>query len=277
MKISILPQFILEFFRISWLSVSSTKFYQDLYRHYKGFGIRYISVVISITTIIFMILDYTTIINIRKQITSDGDNQMTQIISQIPTMEYNKGQISLDGDPVLILNNRGKTVIAIDPDKKLSPPERKGIPLILEKSYFSTNFRYSRLLSDTSLNYSDIFGNESKTIDNGFIREILIDGLDAITPLLVALITPVIIAISIALHIYQHLFLILITFIFLLLIGLRPSLKSAFRLIMFATAMPLLISPVLFILTNNILLVNKISIFVRFWTLFLAGFSLIRR
>lgn len=233
--------------------------------------------VISITSIILMVINYMAFKNIEAKLIDSEDNAINQILSQIPTMEYQHGQIYYDGDPIIVSNpNNGKPLLVIDPDKKLSNAKREDVPFIFEKSFFATNIKYSKVL-DTTFKYSDMLGNQDKVIDSGFIREILIKGIGVINIWFFAAITPFIIIFSTLSHIFQHLYLVIMIFIFLLLIGLRPSIRSAFRMTMFTTGAPILIYVTLLILLRDILLVNKVSIIIQFWTLFLAGYSLTRR
>lgn len=277
MKISILPQFILEFFRIWWLSLTSVKFYQALYKHYKGFGFKFLLMVMSLTSVIFMSMTYASIQKISNSLANSENSSLNDVLIQVPSMEYKAGKLFYDGDPLIITDKKGRSMIIVDPEGKLSAQNKEDTAIIFAKKQLIINVNFSVFLGSRSIDYEDLIGLEERVVDYHFIKDFIVNKISSMNILFIALATILMIFISSASHIMSNLFWVFACFAFLLMIGLRPSIQSAFRITMFTTASPILVIILLTFLTQNVSLVNKISIFLTFWPIFLASYSLTRR
>ena len=86
-----------EFFRTLWLSVSSADFYRDLYSKYKGYGLKYITMIISITSIIYAILFMYNLNLIRAYLEPGADqdgNPVEFILKDWPELQYDGKNLS---------------------------------------------------------------------------------------------------------------------------------------------------------------------------------------
>lgn len=279
MKILSVVSFIREFFRITWYSVSSQKFYPDLYKNYKGFGVKYIATIISFTSIIYVILAYSNVLIVRNYLEQGGDedNPIEYIIRQWPEISYSAGSISWDEEePLLINNSSGKTVIAIDPDGKINAKKSSKIPIVLKSkniliSIEDMDDKKSAGPKEMSLGYKKVFGKEDLLINSDTLRDKLVSLIDSINIFILILLVPLIISVRLALHIFSNLFSILLFYVIFLWLGLRPTLKSATRIILFTGGAAEIAHVILALIYPQLV---SISSMVEYWAIILAIYSI---
>ena len=131
--------FIKNLFTHLWLSVSSIKFYEKVFKKYNDYGALYIinlSLISSVMcTIIFLhnidkVQDY-----LKNNVISGKVENIDFILRQIPPIEYDGQNILVNSDePILIKNKNGNNILAIDPNNKTKPSDRSKFPLILSQN-----------------------------------------------------------------------------------------------------------------------------------------------
>ena len=276
---SSLLKFIEEFFRITWLSVSSSKFYQDLYKKYNGYGIKYIAMAITITSIIYALFIYDTLATVRyylKATSDEGNNPVEHILKQWPEVKYDGKSISIDNEEPIILNTiSGKVAIAIDPENKLSSQQRLTIPIILQKNQILLNFVRPKEAdakpSEMSLGYGQIFSTEPYLLTAATLKSSLLDILQPIGYIILLVVIPILTLARLVIHIASSLFSIVILFGILWWLKLKPTVKSTSRIVLFSSGAAEIISPLIIIFAPGMLLLVTL---VEYWAVILAVYSL---
>ncbi len=277
MTISTVFKFIEEFFRITWLSVSSTQFYQDLYKKYHGYGIKYIAMAIAITSIVYSLFVFDTITTMKYYLTATNDdaNPVEYLLKQWPDIKYNGKEISLDSDgPVLINTINGKVAMAIDPDNKLTVAQKQIIPVILQKTQIIVNFIRSNDSNakpkEMSLGYN-LFSSEAYLLNQSSLKMSLLNLLEPIGITTLLLVIPVLTLVRLLMHLASSLFSMVILFAVLWWLKLNPTTKSVSRVVLFSSGAAEIISPVLLIFIPGFLVLAS---FLEYWAIILAIYGL---
>jgi len=277
-SVSSLFKFIEEFFRITWLSVSSRKFYQDLYKKYKGYGFKYITMAITITSVIYALFIFDSITMIRYYLVNSGieSNPIEYILKQWPEIKYDGKEISLENDePVIINTINGKVAIAIDYANKLSISQRQAIPVILQKTQLIMNFvkpsDSSSKPHEMSVGYGQIFGTEPSEITQFSLKAALLDILQPLGFIALLLIIPILLAIRFVIHILGSLFSMVLLFGVLWWLNLNPTIQSVSRVVLFTSGAAEIISPLLLIFAPSLLILASL---IEYWAIILAVYSL---
>lgn len=178
--------------RIFWQSLSSADFYFDVYRHYSGYGIKYL---INICLICSFLISFTALKNARDMevfLTSENKNpgkmsNLHSIIEQFPEIIFDGKEITINSDgPYFIFNENGEKLVAIDTENKLNPREIDAIPIVFLKQRISSS-AFSPVLTLFSVEeddqgrvlipYAQIWGKDYVVIDSKYLKDSLITGL----------------------------------------------------------------------------------------------------
>ena len=271
-------KFIEEFFRVTWLSVSSTTFYSDLYKKYNGYGIKYITMAIAITSIIYTIFVYDAIATVKYYLAANVDeaNPVEYILKQWPEVKYDGKEISLASEePVLINTINGTVAMAIDPENKLSSQQRQIIPIILQKKQLVMNFvrpnDANAKPKEMSFGYSQFFSSEVFILNQATLKTALVEALQPIGFIALLITIPVLTLIRLVMHIASSLFSMAILFGILWWMKLAPTTKSVSRIVLFSSAAAEIIAPILLIFVHSFV---ALANFVEYWAVILAVYSL---
>jgi len=277
-----------EFFRVLWLSVSSADFYSDLYNKYKGYGLKYITMIISLTSIVYAILFMYNLISIKnylEQITiHEGAGQETNpvafMLKDWPSLQYD-GQIitSEDPTPVYITTLAGIKVAAIDPAGNLTKDQMQKVSLIFAKDkailWLSSNNKGDKQeLNSIVLTYDKIFGTEPLTINHDFIASYMLNTLKQIGPLAFCIAIPILMILRVIIHISRNLFSIILLFGIFWWTKKKPTASSVTRIVFFSSGVPEVITPLILIIYPPLL---PITIFVEYWAVMLAMYAIARK
>jgi hypothetical protein len=128
--------FIQILFMHLWLSVSSIKFYENVFKNYKDYGLLYILNLSLISSIMCSVIFLSHIDKIRNylnhNIISEETENIDFVISQLPPIEFDGQKISINEEtPLYIKNKNDIKIVAIDPSNKIKPSDRDKIPVIL--------------------------------------------------------------------------------------------------------------------------------------------------
>gem|GEM_PF-2987779 len=280
MKILSIIEFIREFFRVTWYSVSSKKFYPDLYLKYRGFGIKYITTILAFTTLIYLILAFSNFQKIKNYLNDMGteDNPLNFILDW-PEMNYEDGVISWNEEgPHIIKNRRGKDIIAIDPAGKLPIEKRNRIPVVLLEKNILVNFlnkdSKGPKARDMAFSYQKVLGKESRALNPDSMKDLLISWVESFTLLSFLLAFPLLTIGRLILHLYGNLFGIIILYLIFLWMGLKPKLQSVTRVVLFTGAAAEILSCLLLLFVPA--LVN-LSLLLEYWATILAVYTITRK
>lgn len=241
-----------EFFRILRLSVSSAAFYRDLYSKYQGYGLKYITMVISITSIIYAILFMYNLNMIASYLAPDAaidENPVEFIIKDWPILQYDGKVITCeDATPVYLTNQKGIKLAAIDPAGNLTKDQIQKVPFVFLKDKVIVWLKSGEQSSQKDINsftfgYDKLFGKESRTIDHDFIKSFILDNIKQVGPITFCIAIPILILLRMIIHILSHLQSMGLLYIILFWIRKKPDISSISRIVFFSSAAAELVTP----------------------------------
>ena len=270
-----------EFFRTLWLSVSSADFYRDLYSKYKGYGLKYITMIISITSIIYAILFMYNLNLIRAYLEPGADqdgNPVEFILKDWPELQYDgKNLSSEDPTPVYLTTQAGIKLAVIDIAGNLKKDELQKVPLVFTKDkvilWLGTNNTENESGS-TIMTYDKIFGTDSLTIDHDFVKNFIFSTINQIGPLAFFIAVPILILVRLGIHIFRNLFGIVLLYAILWWMRASPTIQSASRIILFSSGVAEFITPFVLIIYQPLM---PITVFVEYWAVLLAMYAIARK
>lgn len=279
MKILSIIGFIREFLRVTWYSVSSQRFYPDLYKNYKGYGIKYIATILSFTSLIYLLLSYGNLMNVKHYLThiEEEDNPIEFMVRQWPEITYSGSEISWsEEDPVLITSQDGKVVIAIDPQNKLTDKQSRKIPIIFKSksiilSVETQDDKPKARPKEFAFGYKKLFGKEEMLINSDSLRDSLVSIIESVNVFILILLLPILILVRLALHIFSNLFSILLLHVIFAWMKLKPSIKSSARIMLFATGAAEVATAFLILAVPQMAFLGSM---IEYWAIILAIYSI---
>lgn len=250
--------FIKNLFTHLWLSVSSVKFYEKVFKKYNDYGALYIinlSLISSIVcTIIFLhnvdkIQDY-----LKYNIVSERVENIDFVIKQIPPIEYDGQNITVNSDePIIIKNKNGNNVLVIDPDNKTKPSDRNKFPLILSqnKMIISLIDSEGKVKNTFPIKFDQIFNQIPRVLTNEEIKSSLAKLLDQAPRVLVYMIFPLTGFLIFLNTFLDKAFFIVMIFLVTKISGLNLSMKTCIRLTMYASGFYALFQFIFLIAANE--------------------------
>jgi len=275
-----------EFFRILWLSVSSVDFYRDLYARYKGYGIKYITMVISITSIIYAILFMYNINVIRNYLEQsvNYDSSNTEVnpiefmLKDWPVLEYDGKTITCeDPTPVYITSLSGIKIAAIDAAGNLTKDQMQNVPLVFTKDkiilWTSSEAKDSKKeINSWTFSYSNIWGKEPKIIDYEFIKSFILDEIKQIGPVIFCIALPIIILLRLVMHILLNIRITILLYVIFWWLKIKPTPASVSRIVFFSSGVAEFITPFVLLMYQPLM---PITLFIQFWALVLAIYAIV--
>ena len=136
--LSSLIYFIKTLFTHLWLSVSSVKFYENVFKNYKDYGALYILNLSLISSLICTIIFLNNVNQIRDYLNNDKISTKTEnidfVLKQLPSIDFDGQRIAIeDTNPIFIKNKNGNNIIAIDPANQIKPSDRDKFPITLSR------------------------------------------------------------------------------------------------------------------------------------------------
>ena len=224
------------------LSVSSIRFYENVFNSYKGYGIKYIFTLSAISSLICCaaFLAQTNEINnyLSNGKISRHTQNLDQVINQLPTIEYSGNSISIHEDTPFYINNLdNKKLLAIDPSNKLNHTDKSKLPILLTKSslILTINSDDEKSKRTLSLKYIDLFGTDSQIIDKEFVKSALLDIMSKAPSLFIYLIFPLLTALLLVNTLLDKLFLIIMVFFITKISKIQAGMQSCIRSVLFTS------------------------------------------
>ena len=235
-------ELIKKLFHHVWMSVSSVKFYQNVFINYNGLGIKYILNLALISSFCSCLILLTYMHNIKQYLDNESvefkSNNIEFILDQLPNLEYDGKSIivNADDEPIIINNIKNQAIIAIDPNNKINPSLIVKVPVILRKDQMILNVfdQHGKINSSMPLIYTSIFGEEPKILTKEYIKSSLSKMFNISTQAIIFLIFPLLTLISLGQIISENLFLLLIIFIYLKLSKSEKSMRDGIRVVVFS-------------------------------------------
>ena len=234
--------FIKTLFTHLWLSISSIKFYEQIFNSYKGYGIKYILILSLISSFICSIIFLNHLDKVREYlnngIVSKKVETIDHIIQQLPEINYNGFKITTKEDtPLFIYGLGNKKTLALDPNNKLMPADRNKLPIILNAQKIIINLTDSEGIKHNSfpIDYTQIFGNESQILTQTVIKLSLADIFNRAPSIFIYLIFPITTLLIFVNLMLEKFFIILMVYLITRVITVNTSLKTCIRVVLFAS------------------------------------------
>ncbi|XVN43187.1 MAG: DUF1189 family protein [Candidatus Rickettsia vulgarisii] len=279
MTTKLLPAFlwIRALFNQLWLSVSSVKFYQDVYLFYKGYGTRYLFTVVFLSSLIYSISIFNYLLTLKNyfNVSNPSTNTSTidYILKQLPEIYYDGKKIVVDQEEPIYLFDENKNKIAvIDTKNQLSGIDKKRIPILFSSDYvsFATVEITDKKKDNFIVKYSQLFGSVSEQLTQETIKKHFVQMLNQAPRIFIYILVPLLIILRFCSILFEKFFIILIVYLLTNFSGLKSSIQTCCRIVLFTCGVPILLQPLIIIFLPEF---NSIIFFVQiisYLLLFLA-------
>lgn len=273
--------FIKTLFQHVWMSVSSIKFYQNVFLNYRGLGVKYIIILNLISTFCacLILLNYTE--NIKQYL--EGTNSTPKfanidyIFQQLPILDYDGNSIAVNSaeEPIFIKNMHNQTVIAIDHLNKIIPEMRIKIPIIMNKEKIIINLldQQGKAGNSVPIEYSALFGNNPQILTKENIKSNLLQLLNKSSHIIPIMVFPLLLLFNFFHVFWENIFLFAIILLFIKFSKSNNSMSDGVRVILFSNGFFVLFQ---FILLLGFIELNYIIWIVQTWSSFLMIVAVIR-
>lgn len=220
-----------------WKSITSIDFYTDVREKYRGYGVKYIATLCFFGSILYSASLLYQMSTMKDELIASSNSYIEHILRQIPEMKYNGNIITAnDETPVFIKDDDNRDIIVIDLKGDLSFTEKAKIPLVFTKSNVIFNFlNKSEKHQEITIAYKNFLGSEPLAITGSAVKDGLIKVLSSNI-----MFNIFIIPILSVLYFLQIMFKIIvpvgIVYFGLIIYGLSTELKTAIRLVIFASS-----------------------------------------
>jgi len=226
------------------LSVSSIKFYEKVFTSYRGYGIKYIFILSTISSLICCVvfLNQTNKINnyLNYGQVSRDTQYIDQIITQLPIIEYDGRNISLQENTPLYINDlEDQKILAIDPKNQLSFTDKNKIPIIFAKDTLIVTVSGQRedLRKTIPIKYTQIFGPESQILNQEFIKSTLASLMKKVPTLFIYIIFPLLTGLILISTLLDKVFMIIMLLFITKISKINATMQSCIRTVLFASGL----------------------------------------
>ncbi len=240
--VSTLTIFIKTLAKNLWLSVSSAKFYQDVFSSYQGYGTKYIFTLSIISSFMCSIVFLVYVDKIQKYLSDDVISEsvvnIDHVIRQLPTINYNGKDIAISEDfSSFIYDADNIKLLAIDPSGKLSHNEKMQVPILLMKDQIIINFGDSdgKIRNTLPVKYTQIFGPEPQVLSKENIKSSFASLFKKAPKILTYIVFPITVIMIFINTLLEKSFMIVVVFIISHLGKGKSSLKDCIRVVLFSS------------------------------------------
>ncbi len=276
-KLSYISLGLRTLFEQLWLSISSVNFYQDVYKSYKGYGIKYLFTVSAISSLIYCLFIFNYFLGLKDYFTdnrlSKRTTTMEYILKQLPKIYYDGSQIIVDQDePIYLLDENDNKIAVIDSKNQLPYGEKIKIPILFSSKNvtFATIEITDKKKNTFSIDYSKIFSSNPKNLTEQVIKSHFSDILTQVPKIFIYIIMPLIVLARFIAILFEKSFVIFLIYVLTSFFGPKSLLKSCSRIVLFSSGIPILLQPIIVIFIPEL---SKIVFFIQIFTnllLFLA-------
>ncbi|MGI4776338.1 MAG: DUF1189 family protein [Janthinobacterium lividum] len=236
-----------------WLSISSVDFYQDVYKIYSGYGIKYLFTISFISTLIYCSILLSGVINFRNYFTADKESQYTTnleyIIQQLPDFRYDGTKIYIEEDtPLFLYNNEGSKIAVIDLENKLDYDKKNKIPVIFTSSKILISFFWDKKRINFPVEYKILFGSEQQVLTKYIVKKRIGILLNDIQNLFIYVLTPILIIFTFIASLVRACLLVILVYLATQLLELPAKMKTCIRLALFASGAHTFLAPLISII-----------------------------
>ena len=235
------------------LSVSSIEFYQDVYKSYKGYGIKYVFTISFISSIIYCIFIFNYLVTLKDYFVenrlSNSTKTIEYIFKQLPVIYYDGSKILVEQDePIFLLDEEGSKIAAIDTKNQLPYGERVKIPVIFgsDKIIVSTIEVTDQKKSTFNLEYSKLLIGQINLTEE-VIKKQCANILSQSLRIFIYLIVPAVVLVRFCSILFEKSFIVLLVYLLTYLFGPKSTLQVCTRMVMFSSGVAILLQPIFII------------------------------
>ncbi|WP_425363629.1 DUF1189 family protein [Candidatus Tisiphia endosymbiont of Hybos culiciformis] len=237
-----------------WLSISSVNFYQDVYKSYKGYGIKYIFTVSFISSLVYCIVIFNYLLLLTDYFT---ENRLTKstitidyILKQLPEIYYDGTKILVDqDDPIYLLDEDGNKLAVIDSKNQLSYSEKLKIPILFSSNNITlTTIEITdKKKSIFSIGYSKLFTADQKILTEEVIKKHFAKTLIQAPKIFIYILMPIIVAFRFVTILFEKSFIIILVYLLTNYFGPKSSWQTCIRITLFSSGVAILLQPMIVI------------------------------
>jgi len=237
-------------FRTLWLSVSSVDFYEDVYKRYSGYGLKYLFTLSFISSVIYCLVSLGHIVTLKDYFNHDKLTPYTanleHIIKQLPEISYDGKNIKVEEEtPLFLYNSSEGKVGVVDPNNQLNFSERNKIPIIFTKNKVIFSFIWDKKKVNLPFDYQLIFGTEPQILSGEQIKKHFGQITSSAPTLFIYILTPVMIILTFIATLLRASFLITLIYLITQAFGPRTSIKTCTRMVLFSSGAHTLLEPII--------------------------------
>ena len=235
------------------LSISSVEFYEDVYRSYKGYGIKYVFTISFISSIIYCIFIFNYLLTLKDYFVENRSSNSTKtieyILKQLPAIYYDGSKILVEQDePTFLLDENGNKIAVIDAKNQLPYGERIKIPIIFgsNKITVATIEVTDKKKNTFDIEYSKLFMGRINLTEE-VIKEQSAKILSQALRIFVYLIMPIIVVVRFCTILFEKSFIVLLVYLLTTFFGPKSTVQACIRMVMFSSGVTILLQPILII------------------------------
>ncbi|WP_341749513.1 DUF1189 family protein [Candidatus Tisiphia endosymbiont of Sialis lutaria] len=263
-----------------WLSISSVNFYQDVYKSYKGFGIKYIFAVSFISSLIYCIVIFNYLLVLTDYFTENrltkGTITIEHILKQLPEIYYDGNKILVDQDePIYLLDENGNKLAVIDSKNQLSYSDKIKIPILFGSNNITltTVEITDKKKSMFSIGYSKLFTPDQKILTEEVIKKHFAKTLIQAPKIFIYILMPIIIVFRFATILFEKSFIIILVYLLTNYFGPKSSWQTCIRITLFSSGIAILLQPIMVIFLPEF---SSIIFFIQMFTSLLLLLAMLR-
>lgn len=264
--------------RILWLSVSSVAFYEDVYKRYSGYGVKYLFTLSFISSVIYCAISLNYVILLKNylefnKLTAYTSN-LEYIIKQLPEISYDGKNISINEEtPLFLFNANAGKVGAIDPKNQLSFSEKNKIPIVFTNNKIILSFVWDKKKINLPFDYQMIFGTEPQVLSDEQFKKHFAQVVNSVPTLFIYILMPVMIILTFIATLLRASLLIILVYLITQIFGPTIPIKTCIRVVLFSSGAHTLLEPILSALIPAF---NNFSWIILLWTNILLFLSILK-
>lgn len=245
------------FFYIIKSLLTSKKIYYHIIWIYKGYGLKFASIVVLISSIITMLGLYINI-NILEynlnRIDENNVNYLDYIVDQFPEpINYNGHSISFpdDNNVIKIKNKDGRAIILFDVNNKSTGSQRVNVPIIFKKNevlFPKINYLNSIIYSSISNKNYSIYNTDIKSFINYHLGKMK-------SNILIA--SPIMYLLKFIDYIIENILIITLIFFMTKIFKIQINFSTVMRGVLFVVAPSFIFASILILLAPELLFISS--------------------
>ncbi|WP_341755811.1 DUF1189 family protein [Candidatus Tisiphia endosymbiont of Ptychoptera albimana] len=236
------------------LSISSINFYQDVYRSYTGYGIKYIFTVSFISSLIFCLFIFNYLLALTDYFTENRSTKSTTtieyILKQLPEIYYDGSKILVDQDEAIyLLDENGNKIAVIDSKNQLPYSEKIKVPILFSSNNITlTTIEITdKKKSAFSIGYSKLFTSDQKILTEEVIKKHFSRILTQAPKVFIYILMPIMIVFRFVTILFEKSFIIILVYLLTNYFGPKSSWQTCTRIVLFSSGVPILLQPIIVI------------------------------